>query len=648
MKTRNLAISLALATLAVVVFRPTLGNQFVNFDDNLYVYENPLVREGLTLRGFAWSLTGVSASNWHPLTWLSHMADVQMFGLNPQGHHLVNLLLHAGSAALLFLVLHAMIGAWAPTALVAALFAVHPLHVESVAWVAERKDVLSTLLWLATVALWLRYVRRPAPRRYLPVIFAYALGLMSKPMLVTLPLVLLVFDWWPLNRLGPSCAPAWPGSEEGRHPSPLSVATGLVREKFPLFLLAAVSSAITIIAQRWGGSLRSLENISFPLRVANAFKAAVFYLEKTFWPTDLAVLYPLRPNGATMWQAAASLALLAGVTALCLRWRPRRPFLLAGWLWYLVTLLPVIGLIQAGSQAMADRYTYLPLTGVFLMLALILAEVCRRRPVTRVPMTIIAVTIVVALSALSRRQLHFWRDSVTLFSHALDVTQGNAVAHNNLGYALSVLGRQSDAAANFEEALRIDPRNWEAHANLGKIMTARGQGEKALEHYQAAVRLAADFPFNHYNLANALAALGRVEEALLHYAEALRLKADFPEAHVNMGNLLLQEGRLEEALANHREAVRLTPGNAVFRYNLGLSLALSGDIAGAAAAFGEAVRIMPSMAMAHFQLGSALARQGRLEEAGLQFRETLRIQPDYEPAREAMARLSGATSGVGR
>ena len=459
-----LILGIAITLLTLALYWRVQGHGFLHYDDYQYVVDNPHVRHGLTRQGVLWALTSGYASNWHPLTWLSHMLDCELYGLNPQGHHLNNLLLHIANALLLFRLLLRMTGALWRSAFVAALFALHPLHVESVAWVAERKDVLSTLFWMLTLGAYLRYRERPTGTRYLATLFLFALGLAAKPMLVTLPFVLLLLDCWPL----------------GRMPSPRSLLP-LVREKAPFFVLAALSSVITFWVQsHWGAVV-----LSIPLkeRLANALVSYVGYGAKMLWPVNLACFYPHPLDGLPLWQAAGALLLLAGVTVAVVRAGRRLPYLAVGWLWYLGTLVPVIGLVQVGAQAMADRYTYVPLIGLFVMLSWGAGSLAAKGPLPKIATAALSAALLAALLPLTWSQISHWKDSETLFAHALEVTDRNLLAHNNLGNALARQGRLEEAEFHLVEALRLRPDYAAAQNNLGILRLRQGRFEEAAGHF---------------------------------------------------------------------------------------------------------------------------------------------------------------------
>jgi tetratricopeptide (TPR) repeat protein len=558
---------LVAATLAV--YGQLRNHQFINYDDNIYVTDNPQVQAGLTLKGLFWAFTTTRAGNWHPVTWLSHMLDCQLFGLNPGEQHLTNLAFHIANSLLLFLGLLYLTRSSGGSFMVAALFALHPMHVESVAWVAERKDVLSTFFWLLTMWAYVWYVKRPGLGRYLLILVCFSLGLMAKPMLVTLPFVLLLLDYWPLARLwGKGQAPAAAFSP----PDPGIACKRLVWEKAPLFVLALLFSLVTVYAQKQVGAFWSLNTLSFPVRLANAMVAYVSYLGKMFWPVHLAVVYPHPGQNLPLWQALAAGLLLAGLSILALRQARRQPYLLVGWLWYLGTLMPVIGLVQVGRQAMADRYTYVPFIGLFIAVVWGTAALAARWRIPKFLLPVGAGVVLTSLAVCSWVQVSYWRNSISLYEHALQVTGRNALAQANLGVALAAQGKLDQAVAHYTEALRIKP----------------------------------DFAEVHYNLGAALAAQGKLDQAVAQYLETLRLKPNFAEAHNNLGEALAAEGKLDQAMAQYLEALRLNPNLAVTHNNLGVVLAKQGKTAEAITQFRKAIQINPDFSEAHFNLGLAL------------------------------------------
>ncbi len=567
-KARPRLIGLLLALVTLLVYLPAAHDGFVNYDDQDYVTENSPVQKGLTWTGIKWAFTTGHASNWHPLTWLSHMADCELFGLNPGAHHSVNLLLHAVNAALLFLLLLRLTGELWPSAFVAALFAWHPLHVESVAWVSERKDVLSTFFALLTLLAYTRYAQhatsdlcqvtrtnstlspviRHWSRFYWLALILFALGLMAKPMLVTLPFVMLLLDYWPLQR--------FTGQGLG------SGVRRLILEKAPFFLLALISCVVTFLVQRNGETVMTLQQFPLNLRIENALISYVRYLGKTFWPVDLAVIYPL-PGHLTWIRAIAATAigLLGGISWLL--WRTRRPcpYLLVGWLWFLGMLVPVIGLVQVGSAAMADRYTYLPSVGVFLAVAFGVRDLVARFRFLRTPVTVAAALILTACLVLTENQLHCWRDSESLFAHTLAVTKDNPYAHLNLGTMFQDEGKLNEALAEYHETARLLPGFFRIHENLGSLLDEMGRPEEALAEYRQALRLKSNIPRLYDGIGIVLVEFGRFDEAMRQFDEAARLDPAYPWPYFQMGKALLQQGREAEAIGKFREALRVGPDN---------------------------------------------------------------------------------------
>jgi tetratricopeptide (TPR) repeat protein len=530
------SVAAALVAASLLVYWPAFRYPFINLDDQVYASQNPHVEAGLTAGGIRWAFTTFEAGNWHPLTWLSLELDASLFGgRNAGAFHRTNVLLHASNAVLLFWVLARMTGAAWRSAVAAGLFALHPLHVESVAWVAERKDVLSTLFWVLTLAAYLRYARRPGLGSYLLVALCLGLGLMAKPMLVTLPCVLLLLDYWPLRR--------W-GTVPFRR---------LLLEKVPLFALAAASCAVTFAAQVQAHAVRTHP---FSARVGNALLAYGSYLGKTFWPVNLAVYYP--HPGAVPWGPVLGAALLlAAVTVLVLGPGRRRPYLAVGWLWFLGTLVPVIGLVQVGGQALADRYTYVPLIGVFVMLAWGAADLAAAWGLPRIVLAGTAVAVLAGCAALARVQVGYWQSSLSLWEHAAEVTENNATAHINVGRCHYEQGQLAAARAEYEKAAAIDPQLAEPHNDLGNVLRDLGEREEAVAEYQKAIDRAPRAPLGHFNLGIVLIELGRPEGAAAAFAEAAALDPGNAPIHAILANALQQAGRLEEAVAEYRTALRM-------------------------------------------------------------------------------------------
>ena len=620
-------VVLALSLLVFGVYWQVGGYAFTNIDDGMYVSENPIVLRGLTLEGVRWAFTTFHAANWHPLTWLSHMLDVEFFGPSAGWHHRMNVLYHLLNTELLFLVLWRITGGMWQSAFVAALFGVHPLHVESVAWVAERKDVLSTLFWILTMGAYLRYARRPGIGRYLQVTAVFALGLMCKPMMVTLPFVLLLLDWWPLGRLATSDSPHFPSWRFS-----LPVVSRLAWEKVPLLGMSAISCAITYLAQAKGKSIFSFEQIPFGSRISNAFVSYVIYLGKTVWPSSLAVFYP---HPATVhanipaWEIAGAILLLCGFTIMALRQGHSRPYLAMGWLWYLGTLVPVIGVVQVGGQALADRYTYVPLIGIFIAVAWGIPPILSARRYRQLVLGAFAGALLVALSVTAWVQVGYWRDSVTLLSRAVAITDRNWLAMNNLGASYGKLGQHQRAIGYCREALRIKPDFAEAWTSLGVSYDALGQYQQAIGYYREALRIKPDFAEAWYNLGISDGKLGRYQQAIGYYREALRIKPDFAEAWSNLGVSYDALGQDQQAIGYFLEALRIKPDFAEAWYNLGVSYGKLGLHQQAIPIYQEALRIKPDYVEAWNNLGMSYGILGQYQQAIGSFQEALRIKPDY-------------------
>ncbi len=527
--TNTVAAVCGFLLLAVaLVFGQTVGYEFVNYDDNSYVYENPQVAQGLSARSIVWAFTSFHFSNWHPLTSLSHMLDCQLYGLQAGGHHLTSVLLHAGVAILLFLLLLRITGDLWPSAIVAAVFAIHPLRVESVAWVAERKDVLSGLFFMLTLWAYAGYARRPfSLGRYLTVVLLFALGLMAKPMLVTLPFVLLLLDYWPLRRIGLPLA---------------GISRRVVVEKLPLLALTAASCVATVIAQSTG--VIAIDVIPLPSRIANAVVSYMAYIGDLIYPVGLAVLYPYPESGLPIWKVAASSLAVAGISTTALVWRRRFPYLFVGWFWYVGTLVPVIGLVRVGLHSMADRYTYLPQIGLSIAVTWGAAQlVVSWRHRFRMYGAAAALAVLV-LMGLAWRQTSYWRDSETLWTHTLAHTTQNFLPHNNLGLVLAQRGQVDEAIAHFQKAVEIKPDYANAHQNLGVALEERGKFDAAIAQYRKALEFKPDYPdITHNNLGSALARRGLFDAAIVHFRKALELRPDYAEARNNLDLALKLRGQ---------------------------------------------------------------------------------------------------------
>jgi tetratricopeptide (TPR) repeat protein len=612
-----------LSLLTLVVYWGTWKAQFVNFDDREYVQNNLRVQRGLTAENVLWAFTTMDQSNWHPLTWLSFMLDVQL-GFSSGGHHAVNLLLHIVNTLLLFYILSRMTGAVWRSAAVAALFAVHPLHVESVAWICERKDVLSTLLGLLAIEAYRRYAERPGVARYLPVFGFMALSLMAKPMLVTLPCLLLLLDYWPLAR--------WP-QEVAWAPA----AWRLLWEKLPLFALSAASSVAAYIAQQNGGAINSLQATPLGLRVENALLAYIQYVGKLFWPGELVFFYPYdyRPN--LLLVAAAGVVLAASVAGAIWGARRGRRYLLVGLLWFLGSLVPTIGLVQVGNQALADRYTYIPFVGLFIVLVWGAVELAQRRRYGRPVCAVCAAAFLAALMIRSAIQVRYWHDSDALLGHALAVNPDNYVAHNNLGAVLWEREERAAAAAHWKETLRICPTCADAQQNLGCALRDEGHTAEALQCFAAAIAYRPNYAEAHCNLGVLLWQAGRRDEAISHWRAALKYCPTHANAANNLGCALKEQGALEEAQACFEAALHWQPEHADAHNNLGGLLWGQGKAKEAIAHWQAAIQYRPEFADAYNNLGVAYWRQQDLDAAVRQLSESIRWKPDFWGARVNLA-----------
>ena len=542
-------ICLGLTSLIWLVFGQTLGHQFVAYDDQNYVYENPIVTGGLTVNGLRAAFTESYSSNWHPLTTLSHMLDCQLFGLDPAGHHFTNVLLHTGAALLLFFLVRAMTRRTWPSAFVAVLFAIHPLRVESVAWVAERKDVLSACVFMVTLGLYFRYSVAPSALRYLAVMAGFALGLMAKPMLVTTPFLLLLLDYWPLRRLQRST----------------------VLEKIPLLVLSVASGIATLLAQK--SVVVYTEAMPLMSRLANASTATVIYIWQMFWPLNLAVIYPRPPDGLAAGTVLFSVVLLILITAATIILRKSRPYLIVGWLWYLVCLSPTLGLIPVGLQAHADRYTYLPQIGLYVALTWLAGDLLAGTRGGKRAYAFVAATVVAVLTSLAWKQSSTWQNTETLWQHALAVSADNAVAHNNLALFDVERGRLDDAIAHYERALAIvGDREIHSqvsaallHNNLALAFSRNGVEDQAAAHYRKAIELRDDFADAHTNLATSLLARGSTAEAIEHYRKAVSLPPEDAASHARLATALQRSGQTAEAMKEYRRALELSTDPEVSR-----------------------------------------------------------------------------------
>jgi protein O-mannosyl-transferase len=615
----KLLICLFLTLVVLALFWQVKDNDFVNFDDPRCITENPQIQGGLNLGFLKWAFTTNHTGFWQPLTWLSFLIDYQLFGLKPGGYHIVNLLLHTLSSLLLFLILNRMTHSLWKSAFVASLFAFHPLHVESVAWIAERKDVLSAFFWMLTMGAYVFYAEKPGLKKYLLTLLFFSFGLMAKPMLVTLPCVLLLLDYWPLGRLRFNQLPDIPKKSEAKKEKKRtrkigSTAKGkgpsqpaqsrlwqllwpFIREKVPFFALSAISAMLTFIGQQERGAIESFEVFPIGARIGNAFISYTGYIVKMICPQNLAVFYP-HQGTPPLWEVFLGAAFIIIATIVIIRWAVRMPYLAVGWLWYLGTLVPVIGIIQVGMQSMADRYTYIPSIGLFVAVAWTIPYIVRNWPYRQYLLAAGAGIILSASMYLTWMQVKYWQNSITLFEHALKVTKNNYLAHNNLGIAFSNAGKKEEAIEHYREAIRIKPAYENAHFNLGNLFSAQS----------------------------------RTDEAIICYQEALKLRPNYAKAHNNLAALLISKKMFKEAIDHYQEALKADPTNSLTHYNLGVAWMSIDHFEDAIGQFQDAVRINPRFVQAHNAWGIALARSGKTVEAIDHFRQALRIKPDFREA----------------
>jgi len=564
----EIVICLLLSAACLVVYLQLINYDFVNYDDELYVTKNPHIQAGVTLKSVIWAFTTGHASNWHPLTWLSHMLDFELYGLNPMGHHWTNLQLHIANTLLLFIVLKLMTGAMLRSAFVSALFAIHPLHVESVAWVAERKDVLCAFFWMLSMYAYVGYVRYPKKKRYyISLIILFALGLMAKPMIVTLPFVLLVLDFWPLSRF-----------QSIIHEQKLNVFQAfntLVWEKTPLFALTAISCGITFFVQQHGGAVASIEALPLKARAANAIVSYTNYIGKMIWPLHLAVLYPFREWNTE--QILISGVLLLLISTLAVRIWQRHPYVPAGWFWYLGTLIPVIGLVQVGAQRMADRYTYIPLIGLFIIIAWAMPDILSKWRSRRIVLGTISGAMIILFMICSWFQVHHWRNGVTLFTHAVESTNNNSIAYCELGHALNEQGKRDEAIIQFKSALKINPYYAEAHYELGVTLEAQGNSTGAAKQYLETLRTNPNHVKAHNSMGIILAKQGNFKDSVYHYKKALQINPEYPGAYYNLGKIFSAQGKIEEAIYYYQKALSYSSNMTQALYNLSWILATCED-----------------------------------------------------------------------
>jgi len=625
------AIGLFLIVITAAVYSPVRHHEFINFDDGGYVYENEHVQKGLTPDSIKWAFTLVKSdekSYWHPVTWLSHMLDCQLFGLNAGYHHLSNLLFHLLNVLLLFLLLYRMTGEVWKSGMVAALFALHPVNVDSVAWIAERKNLLSTTFWMLTLLAYIRYAAKPSALRYLLIMMVFSIGLMAKPMLVTLPCALLLLDFWPLYRFQ-WFRENWLHQEAlpsaGRAVFQTASISRLVLEKIPLLMLSFAAIWLSFLSLQKNSQILTEAAQPIGLRIANALVSYLHYLWKMIWPSNLAIFYPF-PNEIPLWQPVAAVIALIGITALAIVHSRRKPYLATGWFWYLGTLTPVIGIIQGGLwPQIADRWAYIPFIGVFIAMAWAGWAFLSRSCAKAWAGAGISIFLLVLLASLTTKQLTYWKNTDTLFQHTLNVTRDNYYAHVLVGRFFSAAGDHDKALRHFQKALDLQPVFDMAHESMGDTYVLQKKYDQAILHYQKALFISISDPLLLIKIGNAYAGMGNHHQAIQFYLESLSIDPDDPSAYSNLGAAYYFIGQLEAAAQNLKKAIELKPDYAEAYYNLGLVEIKTGNAQPATTYFKQAVKINPDYADAHNSLGKICFQSGDMAKALLHFKEVTRI-----------------------
>jgi protein O-mannosyl-transferase len=647
-----LLVALCLVAVIIVVYGKTRNFDFVGYDDELYVTHNQYVQKGISLKGVKWAFTTFHTANWHPLTWLSHMLDCELYGLKPAGHHWTNVEFHIANAILLLFILFRMTGALWQSALVAALFALHPLHVESVAWVAERKDVLSTFFGFLSIAAYYRYAKTSSVKYYLWVVVFISLGLMAKPMLVTLPFVFLLLDFWPLDRFQYQFRfePEKTIIEVIRKVRPI------ILEKLPLFIPVAISCVITFFAQKSQGAVKALWALPMKYRIENALVSYVKYVLKTIWPHKLAVFYPHPGNTLPLWQIAGGALLIAAACYGAIRLAKEFPYILVGLFWYLGTLVPVIGLVQVGDQGMADRYTYIPLIGIFIIVSWGVPDLFkklgdrksavgnRRSEILsgagntldkirfkEIFLGFSAGIILVALSWNTFFQLNFWKNGITMFEHAISVTNHNYQAENNLGTAYGRIDLDK-AIYHYKAALKINPGYATALYNLGTVCENKGRMDEAIGYYLKALKVKPKYFDALNNIGMVFYHQGKYNKAVLYFKKALKTNPKKTNARLNLANVLFLQSKPDEAVSEYQKILQTDSKNAAAHYDLGYVLSSQNKLDEAVHHYNETLKIDPKYSKAHYGLANILMRQGKMKQAVFRYAKAIEFKPDYVQA----------------
>lgn len=621
---KKLIIILLLVASTLVVYQPIKDNDFINFDDDMYVTDNSQVQNGLSWHNVIWAFKSFEASNYHPVTWLSHMLDCQLYGLNSTGHHFMSLSFHLINVALLFLVLQSMTGAVWRSAFVASLFALHPINVESVAWIAERKNVLSTMFWLLTMWSYVYFARRRSLTRYFLVITCFLLGILAKPMLVTLPFVLLLLDYWPLNRFHQTTYPLSvdTGTDSFEEKKPNKSFTNtllpLVVEKIPLFIISIGISILTVVAQRDSGAIKSTAQVDVKGRILNTAVSYIDYIYLMFWPKELSIFYPHPGSDIPYKKIILAFVLLMGISLIAIIFAKNHRYILVGWLWFVGTLVPVIGLVQVGGQAMADRYAYIPLVGLFIIIAWGAYDLFHQRNFARLGFPIAGFCVLATLSFFAHRQVGYWVTSLSLFEHAIRVNPNNYVAYNNTGVAYSGVGLIDKAFENYQMAAKIKPTFTEARFNLGLAYAIKGEEREAIEHFCTVLNYSNSRKIlakTHNNVGAIMFKQNNYEEAQLHFVEAIRLQPDFIDPYNNLGVLLYTQGKHDEAAIQFSNVLKIGP-NPLANYRLGKIQQDQGNYLEATRYYQEALKIAPDFKLVQEELDVTLAKINESKPAG--------------------------------